>query len=450
MISIFFVLVVPFLQFLKKHDLDLVCRAHQVVEDGYEFFAKRRLVTIFSAPNYCLAEGTMITLADGTAVPIESMATDRAVPVLSYSTDSNACIVKDTMAPYLHRQGMKPCVELTLTDGRQLICTADHRVITARGEVQVQHLDHVTDRLLVGPTGVTRAPVKDTFTWSMNELDATLDSSKDLERMLALARLAGADVAAAQPTHAFDRQAILADITRACGSAEVTEALARQLSSLASSKVGELPAWVLDGSTPTVIVAEYLAARLGREAVAPTLVEDRFTPIRVEKPTEDLAALLHDRFEIDAAISKKDGAAIEFDPLRFSQLIGFRYSAEKAESLALAAGHAAAVASQSLIIGAAAVPSPSEYVRELGASSMTSENLPVWSVGIQSVREVGERPTYDLSVTDTQLFLANGMVVHNCGEFDNAGAMMSVDETLMCSFQILKPAEKKAAPAGKK
>jgi serine/threonine-protein phosphatase PP1 catalytic subunit len=32
----------------------------------------------------------------------------------------------------------------------------------------------------------------------------------------------------------------------------------------------------------------------------------------------------------------------------------------------------------------------------------------------------------------------------DCGEFDNAGAMMSVDETLMCSFQILKPAEKKA------
>ncbi|CAN6172656.1 unnamed protein product [Urochloa humidicola] len=40
-------------EFLQKHDLDLVCRAHQVVEDGYEFFAKRQLVTIFSAPNYC-------------------------------------------------------------------------------------------------------------------------------------------------------------------------------------------------------------------------------------------------------------------------------------------------------------------------------------------------------------------------------------------------------------
>jgi len=39
--------------FLTKWDMDLVCRAHQVVEDGYEFFANRQLITIFSAPNYC-------------------------------------------------------------------------------------------------------------------------------------------------------------------------------------------------------------------------------------------------------------------------------------------------------------------------------------------------------------------------------------------------------------
>jgi hypothetical protein len=31
-----------------------------------------------------------------------------------------------------------------------------------------------------------------------------------------------------------------------------------------------------------------------------------------------------------------------------------------------------------------------------------------------------------------------------CGEFDNAGAMMSVDENLMCSFQVLKPVAKTA------
>ncbi len=55
-------------QFLNRHKLDLICRAHQVrhskpffghlfsflkvVEDGYEFFANRQLVTVFSAPDY--------------------------------------------------------------------------------------------------------------------------------------------------------------------------------------------------------------------------------------------------------------------------------------------------------------------------------------------------------------------------------------------------------------
>ncbi|KEG07053.1 putative protein phosphatase 1 catalitic subunit [Trypanosoma grayi] len=43
-------------KFLKDNDLDMICRAHQVVERGFLFFPsnkKRQLLTIFSATNYC-------------------------------------------------------------------------------------------------------------------------------------------------------------------------------------------------------------------------------------------------------------------------------------------------------------------------------------------------------------------------------------------------------------
>lgn len=41
------------LKFLKHNKFDLIVRGHMVVEDGYEFFGQRKLVTVFSAPNYC-------------------------------------------------------------------------------------------------------------------------------------------------------------------------------------------------------------------------------------------------------------------------------------------------------------------------------------------------------------------------------------------------------------
>ena len=39
--------------FKRQFILDQRSNIAKVVEDGYEFFAKRQLVTLFSAPNYC-------------------------------------------------------------------------------------------------------------------------------------------------------------------------------------------------------------------------------------------------------------------------------------------------------------------------------------------------------------------------------------------------------------
>ncbi|AEA38780.1 serine/threonine protein phosphatase type 1 alpha (nucleomorph) [Cryptomonas paramecium] len=43
----------PVDRFLEMFKISLICRAHQMVEKGFEFFNNRKLVTIFSAPNYC-------------------------------------------------------------------------------------------------------------------------------------------------------------------------------------------------------------------------------------------------------------------------------------------------------------------------------------------------------------------------------------------------------------
>jgi len=39
--------------FLKNNKLQLICRAHQMISEGYKFFTSNKLITVFSAPNYC-------------------------------------------------------------------------------------------------------------------------------------------------------------------------------------------------------------------------------------------------------------------------------------------------------------------------------------------------------------------------------------------------------------
>jgi serine/threonine-protein phosphatase PP1 catalytic subunit len=81
--------------FLDKFDLDLICRAHQVVENGYEFFANRQLVTIFSAPNYC---GEFDNAGAMMLIDKNLMCTFKVLKPITNSSNNN----------YLNRPGTPP------------------------------------------------------------------------------------------------------------------------------------------------------------------------------------------------------------------------------------------------------------------------------------------------------------------------------------------------------
>ncbi|KJH47070.1 phosphoprotein phosphatase 1 domain protein [Dictyocaulus viviparus] len=97
--------------------IDLIIRAHQVVQDGYEMMAGRRLITVFSAPNYCgqfTNAAAIVCLDEDMTISFQQLKmqipanlANKAKPAPSIACDTNSTNAKADKATIKPFKGFK-------------------------------------------------------------------------------------------------------------------------------------------------------------------------------------------------------------------------------------------------------------------------------------------------------------------------------------------------------
>jgi len=142
----------------------------------------------------CSREGTLITLSSGISLKIENM-TDCNYNVLGWSEKENG-IVKARQTHFLAK-GKRPCIELTLEDGRKVSYTDDHKLLTTDNEwVKVKDLDIKNTKLKIGitcPSVDLQEEIKECDGWvfKFGKITLTTDTIPNILKTFAFMRILG-------------------------------------------------------------------------------------------------------------------------------------------------------------------------------------------------------------------------------------------------------------------
>ncbi len=249
----------------------------------------------------CIAEGTPVLLANGTTRRIERMPRSGGKMVFGPTAEGKLGRATQTEAM---AQGTRECVSLVLQDGRELVCTPDHKVLTVDGRwLRADELVVGEDRVVAGLEAPLDDPCDDEAGYELRAGDLTFTMADEQERLrtLAFARLLGHLLSDGSISElgqgrmnvgqAVDREAVLDDLALVLGwrpaaaryderkwTIVLPKPLTRAMAALPGVRVGRriqqapaLPDFVLEERSPVAVVREFLGGLFGADGHAPTL-----------------------------------------------------------------------------------------------------------------------------------------------------------------------------------
>lgn len=336
--------------------------ARKLYSDGVEIVPMFRMCLI------CLSEGTLISLADGTSLPIEELSENKT-QVLAFSKEDGG-IRPSNQSKFIY-QGEKECVTLKFLDGREITCTPDHRFLTTEGD-WIEARD-----IKLGETQLILSINNPKVEYNINDKLVTCGYEFDREKGMALCRLTGYMLTDGTLNrrlylgHKIDCEAVLRDIflltqkVPVVGRVNNTYSvflpieITKIISDITPVQKGGrsnnemvLPEFLFNQSTPIVFVRECIAAMFGGDGIVPCLQRNKWSFLRLVASKsgefveslvsmyERLSRLMQDIFNVNSFVSEpkiysndKYHVFLEIskdkDKLNFAQNIGFRYCCHK-------------------------------------------------------------------------------------------------------------------------
>ena len=142
----------------------------------------------------CVSADTLVTLSNGLSMKIKNMRNNK-INIFGFDENKNG-LVKSKQIDFMNK-GTRPCIQLTMEDGRNIICTEDHPMLTKNNEwIKAKDLIINKDRLKVGikcPELDIEKEINECNGWSLNVDDLTLktDNNDNYLKTLAFARIIG-------------------------------------------------------------------------------------------------------------------------------------------------------------------------------------------------------------------------------------------------------------------